>query len=82
MIMSSESLEKKLEKWRKLEEEAREIRRREANWDFVEKQPPRLKAALKYYIEFGDIRTAAKIAGLAIDEFRMLLLSAGIPTVV
>ena len=80
--MSSKSLEEKLEKWRKLEEEAREIRRKEANWDFVERQPPRLKAALKYYIEFGDIRTAAKIAGLAIDEFRMLLISANIPTVV
>ena len=79
--MSSKSLEEKLAKWRKLEEEAREIRRREANWSFIEKQPPRIRAALKHYIEFGDMRTAAKIAGLAMDEFRILLRDADIPVV-
>jgi hypothetical protein len=28
-----------------------------------------LRAALEYYIETGDYRTAAKMAGMAIDEF-------------
>jgi len=37
-----------LEKWRRLEEEARRIRREEADWKFIEKQPPKIRAALKY----------------------------------
>lgn len=76
------SLEKKLEKWRKLEEEAREIRRKEANWSFIESQPPRVKAALIYYIETGDIRTSAKLAGMDLEDFRNLLRRASIPVVV
>jgi hypothetical protein len=76
------SLEKKLEKWRKLEEEAREIRRKEANWSFIESRPPRVKAALIYYIETGDIRTSAKLAGMDLEDFRNLLRKASIPVVV
>uniref|UniRef100_A0A7J3Z7A1 PaREP6 n=1 Tax=Ignisphaera aggregans TaxID=334771 RepID=A0A7J3Z7A1_9CREN len=76
------SLEEKLKKWRRLEEEAREIRRREANWSFIESQPPRLRAALKYYIETGDIRTSAKLGGVDIEDFRELLRKANIPVVV
>uniref|UniRef100_A0A7C5Z0X0 PaREP6 n=1 Tax=Ignisphaera aggregans TaxID=334771 RepID=A0A7C5Z0X0_9CREN len=61
-----------LDKWRRFEEEAREIRRREADWNFIEKQPPRIKAALKYYIEVGDLYVASRIAGLTIEEFNEL----------
>jgi predicted HTH domain antitoxin len=75
------SLEKKLEKWRRLEEEAREIRRREANWKFIESQSPRIRAALIYYIETGDIRTSAKLAGMDLEDFRELLRKANIPVV-
>lgn len=75
------SLEKKLEKWHRLEEEAREIRRREANWKFIESQPPRIRAALIYYIETGDIRTSAKLAGMDLEDFRELLRKANIPVV-
>jgi len=71
-----------LEKWRRLEEEAREIRRREADWKFIETQPSRLRAALVYYIETGDIRTSAKLAGLDIEDFRELLRKANIPVIV
>jgi hypothetical protein len=71
-----------LDKWRRLEEEAREVRRREANWSFIESQPPRLRAALKYYIETGDIRTSAKLGGVDIEDFRELLRKANIPVVV
>jgi hypothetical protein len=65
-----------------LEEEAREIRRKEANWSFIESQPPRIKAALIYYIETGDIRTSAKLAGMDLEDFRNLLRRASIPVVV
>ncbi len=64
------------------EEEARRIRRSMADWEFIEKQPPRIKEALKYYIEKGDIRTAARLAGLSLEEFRELLRRARIPVVV
>ncbi|MDK6028759.1 hypothetical protein QPL79_05230 [Ignisphaera sp. 4213-co] len=72
----------KLEMWIELEKEAREIRRKMANWSFVESQPPRIRAALKYYIETGDIRRAANIAGLDLEDFRELLRKANIPVVV
>ena len=64
------------------EREARELRRRFADWDFISKQPPKIREALKYYIEKGDLRRAAKLAGLTVEEFRELLRSARIPVVV
>jgi predicted HTH domain antitoxin len=70
-----------VEEWRRLEEEAREIRRREADWGFIESQPPRLKAALKLYVETGDIRLSSAVAGLSLEEFRDLLRAAKIPVV-
>ena len=75
-------MEEKLRKWAELEREAREVRRRHADWDFIERQPPRLRAALKYYIETGDIRRAAKLAGLKLEAFRELLRDANVPVVV
>ena len=62
-------------------EEARRVRREMADWDFIEKQPPRIREALKYYIEQGDIRLAAKLAGLPLEEFRELLRRAKIPVI-
>jgi len=70
-----------VEERRRLEEEAREIRRREADWGFIESQPPRLKAALKLYVETGDIRLSSALAGLSLEEFRELLRAAKIPVV-
>jgi hypothetical protein len=76
------SLEEKLKKWRRLEEEARDLRRREADWEFINSQPPRIRAALKLYVETGDIRLASKIAGIEIEDLRELLRLAKIPVVV
>jgi PaREP6 domain containing protein len=75
-------LKEKIEKWKKLEEEARKIRRSEADWNFIESQPPKIRAALKFYVETGDIRLASRIADMSIEEFRRLLRSARIPVVV
>ncbi len=63
------------------EEEAREIRRRMADWKFIENQPPRIREALKYYIETGDLYVASRIAGLRIEEFNELRKRARIPNV-
>ncbi|RLG83271.1 MAG: hypothetical protein DRO39_08610 [Thermoprotei archaeon] len=64
------------------EEEAKRIRREMADWDFVERQPPRVREALRFYIEKGDLRLAARLAGMDIEEFRELLRRARIPVVV
>ena len=70
-----------MKKWAELEREAREIRRRYADWEFIEKQPPRLRAALKYYVETGDLYVASRIAGLKVEEFNELRIKANIPNV-
>jgi hypothetical protein len=59
--------------------EAREIRKKMANWDFINSQPPKLRAALVYYVEKGDLRRAQKISGLSLEEFRELMKKANIP---
>ncbi len=64
------------------EAQARELRRKHANWSFINKQPTRIKEALKYYIEKGDLRRAASLAGLGVEEFRELLRAARIPVIV
>ncbi len=71
-----------LKEWMERFREAREIRRRYANWEFIKSQPPRIRVALEYYIETGDFRTAAKIADMGVDEFVYMAKDlANIPTV-
>ena len=60
----------------------REIRRRMADWSFIERQPPKLRAALKLYVETGDSYKAAKLAGIRVEEFEDLRIRARIPKVV
>ncbi|MCU7786375.1 MULTISPECIES: hypothetical protein [unclassified Pyrobaculum] len=67
--------------WLELLKEAREIRRREADWDFINRQPPKLKYALIYYVETGDIYVASRIAGMRVEQFDELRRRAKIPTV-
>jgi len=62
-------------------EEARRLRRERADWQFIESLPPKLKAALKYYIETGDMYVASRIAGVSVDEFNELRIKARVPSV-
>jgi hypothetical protein len=62
-------------------EEARRIRRERADWAFIDSLPPKLRAALKYYVETGDIYVASRIAGLSVDEFNELRIRARVPSV-
>ncbi|RLI13680.1 hypothetical protein DRO33_00815 [Candidatus Bathyarchaeota archaeon] len=78
----STNYEELLRKWREEDEEAREIRRREADWEFIRRQPPRIRMALECFIECGDLYVASRVAGLSIDEFNELRLKAKIPVVV
>ena len=63
-------------------EEAKRIRASMADWSFIERQPPRIREALRFYIEKGDIRLASRLAGLPLEEFRELLRRARVPVVV
>jgi hypothetical protein len=80
--VDKEELEHRIRRWAELEEEARRIRREMADWEFIEKQEPRIKEALKYYIEKGDIRRASMLAGVDLEAFRDLLRKARIPVIV
>jgi len=51
------------------------------HWDFIKRLPPRLRAALIYYIESGDLRRAQWISGLDLDHFRDLTRRARAPVV-
>jgi hypothetical protein len=63
------------------EEEARRVRREWADWRFIESLPPRLRSALRFYIETGDFRVAQRLAGVDYEDFRELLRRANIPIV-
>ena len=74
--------EGKLREWVERLREAREIRRKYANWEFIKSQPPKLRVALEYFVETGDFRTAAAMAEMGVDEFVDLArYRAGIPLV-
>jgi hypothetical protein len=62
-------------------EEARKIRRELADWGFIERQVPKIREALKYYVETGDLYVASRIAGLTVEEFNELRIKARIPNV-
>uniref|UniRef100_A0A7C5XLJ5 PaREP6 n=1 Tax=Ignisphaera aggregans TaxID=334771 RepID=A0A7C5XLJ5_9CREN len=74
-------LETKLREWIEYFKEAREIRRRYANWEFIKSQPVKIRIALEYYIETGDLYNAAKLAGITMEEFNELRIKAGIPSI-
>ena len=51
-----------------------------ANWEFIDRQEPKVKAALKFLVETGDLRTASKLAGMNIDELASIAKKANIPS--
>ena len=82
VLMSIKTPSKELLKeWEEEDKEFREIRRRYANWNYINKQPPLIKLALIIYIETGDIYKAAKIAGMTIGEFNEYRFKANIPNI-
>ncbi|GAB6943268.1 hypothetical protein [Vulcanisaeta sp. JCM 14467] len=51
------------------EEEARRVRRAEADWEFINSLPPRVRSAVVLFIETGDLRLAQKLSGLDLEGF-------------
>ncbi len=60
----------------------REVRRRYADWEFIERQPPRVRGALKLYVETGDLRLAQRLSGMPLEDFYELVKKARIPIVI
>ena len=71
-----------VDEFRRREEEAREIRRKMANWKFIEKQPEPIKTALKILIETGDLKLASMISGLGVGIIDKYRREANIPYVI
>ena len=68
-----------IEELREREEEARRVRRAEANWEFINSLPPRIRLAIIHYIETGDIYVSARIAGMSVEEFNEVRIRARVP---
>ena len=60
------------------EEEARKMRRENADWEFINSLPPRQRAAVLLFIELGALRLAQRISGLPLEDFIELLRKAGV----
>jgi len=60
------------------EEEARKMRRENADWDFINSLSPRQRAAVLLFIELGALRLAQRISGLPLEDFIELLRRAGV----
>jgi len=57
----------------------RDIRREEADWNFINSLNPRLMWAVKLFIERGDLRLAQHMSGLDLEDFIEILRSAKVP---
>ena len=68
-----------IEELREREEEARRVRRAEADWEFINSLPPRIRLAIIHYIETGDIYVSARIAGMSVEEFNEVRIRARVP---
>ncbi|QGA53980.1 hypothetical protein GFS03_05010 [Sulfolobus sp. E5-1-F] len=73
--------EKALKEWIERFNEAKEIRRKYADWDFIRSQPTKIRIALEYYVETGDLYNASKISGMSMEEFNELRIRARIPSI-
>jgi len=80
-LQEPSSVDTKLKEWLEYFREAKEVRRRYANWEFIRSQPPKVRVALEYYVETGDLYNAAKLAGMTMEEFNELRIKAGIPSI-
>jgi predicted HTH domain antitoxin len=80
-LSESSGVDAKLKEWLEYFREAKEVRRKYANWEFIRSQPPKIRIALEYYVETGDLFNAAKLAGMTMEEFNELRIKAGIPSI-
>uniref|UniRef100_A0A7C3WTB5 Uncharacterized protein n=1 Tax=Thermofilum pendens TaxID=2269 RepID=A0A7C3WTB5_THEPE len=61
---------------------ARELRRKEADWSYIESRPEPLKTALKLLVETGDLKLVSRLFSIPLEELNEERLRARIPLVV
>jgi len=71
-----------LEEFRRELERARELRRRYADWSYIESRPEPLRTALKTLVETGDLWYSAVMTGVPLDVLNEERIKARIPLVV
>jgi len=71
-----------LKEYFEFEKEARSIRRKMADWKFINDQPEPIRTALIVFVETGDLWVSAKLAGMKMEEFNELRIKAKIPMVI
>jgi len=57
---------------RELEEREKEVaqmRKQNADWNYINTLPPRVKAAVILFIEKRDLRLSQKLSGLDLEDF-------------
>jgi hypothetical protein len=58
------------------EKEVAEMRRQNADWNYINTLPPRVRAAVILFIEKGDLRLSQKLSGLDLEDFIEILRKA------
>ena len=76
------SLKELIEDYKRRLEEAREIRRRSADWSYIESRPEPLRTALKILVETGDFKGVAQAFSIPLDLLNEERKKAKIPLVV
>jgi hypothetical protein len=61
---------------------ARELRRKEADWSYIESRPEPLKTALEKLVETGDLKLVSRLYSIPLEELNEERIKARIPLVV
>ncbi len=61
---------------------ARELRRKEADWGYIESRPEPLKTALKLLVETGDLKLVSRLFSIPLEELNEERIKARVPLVV
>ena len=77
-----ESYLKAAEEYARRLEEARELRRRSADWAYIESRPEPLKTALKLLVETGDVKLVSALTGVPVEALECERIEARIPRLV
>ncbi len=77
-----EAYTKAVSEYLKAREEAREIRRRSADWSYIESRPEPLRTALKVLVETGDFKGVAQAFSIPLDLLNEERKKAKIPLVI
>jgi len=78
--LESKRAKELLEEWGRVDEELRELRRRSADWKYIESLPQRVRRAVLHFVETGDLRESQRMTRLHLEDFVEILRRAGVWT--